>query len=99
MNNLTAKVDEKCLAKREQGETFYVDMFERNVMKRKKMEDKKAKLAEDNAATFEFNMIQKEEKLMAIQGRQNKNKDDLERRNKLLEKRWKGIKNRAMNMT
>jgi hypothetical protein len=37
MNNLTAKVDEKCMRKGEEEEKYYADMFEKNVMKRKKM--------------------------------------------------------------
>ena len=59
MKNLTSKVNEKLDFKMLKIENDYNSEFEKNVLKRTKIEEKKKKKAEENNANHEFDMEKK----------------------------------------
>ena len=59
MQNLTSKVNEKLDFKVLKIENDYNSEFEKNVLKRQKIEEKKKKKAEENNANHEFDMERK----------------------------------------
>ena len=95
MQNLTNRVNEKLNYKAERIENDYQSQFEKNILKRKAIEDKKKKQDMERFQEKEFANEKKHEKLMEIERRREDNRIMLERRNQSLEKRWQGIKKRV----
>ena len=66
MKDLTERVKEKMSFKAEKIENDFQDMFEKNVLKRQGMEEKKKKKAEEKGQYNDFMLEKKEEKLMGV---------------------------------
>lgn len=99
MHDMTNRVNEKLEFKSDKVESDYFAQLEKNTMKRKKIEDKKKTQAQEDHLQKEFLTEQKVEKLMQVKDRQQSNRQQLQQRNNLLEKRWREIKKRGTSQS
>ena len=68
--------------------------FEKNVLKRKGMEERKKKRAEEEAEYKEIADEKKWEKMMRVTQTQKRNADALTKKQQELDKRWRNLKKR-----
>ena len=99
MKNLTKTVNEKLEFKNAKIENDYQAEFEKNVLKRSKMEEKKKKQQENQYNLLEFDKEKKEEKLDMVRRRQQDRIEQQAKQNKKLEQTWEKRKKRQQGMT
>lgn len=93
------RVVEKLEYKTAQTEEFYRSEFEKNVEKRRKIEEKKKKLGEERTQTYEYFQQKKFEKMDNIKAKQTQNKNIEDKKNRKLEIRWQEIRKRTADLS